>query len=223
MSIFSVFRSGDVVQIFATVLSRIFIVFFCLPIHETAHAWAADKMGDHTARNFGRLTLNPFTHLDLFGTIMIFLFGIGYAKPVPVRERNFKNPKKGIAVTALAGPASNILMGFIAVCLYYASLLLGKSTGMQFLQLFLYLAAYINVTLAVFNLIPIPPLDGSKVLAMLIPAKYYFKYMQYERYVMIALMALLFTGILSTPISFISQFVMNVISFIPRLIYGVLS
>ncbi len=203
MSLLSVLRSGEPALIFAVIFSRIFVVFFCLPIHELAHGWAAYKMGDSTAKNLGRLTFNPFAHLDLFGTIMLFLFGIGYANPVPVQTRNFRNPKKGMIVTALAGPGSNLLMAFVFICLYYIVLLLPQS-------------------LAVFNLLPIPPLDGSKVIGFLIPSKTYFKILQYERYIMIALLLLLFTGVLNTPIALISDLLMKVISFLPSLIYNLI-
>ena len=227
MSILKMLFSGSVdpAVFLALVLSRVFVVFFCMPIHESAHAWMAAKMGDNTSKNLGRITLNPFAHLDLFGTIMIFLFGIGYAKPVTVRERNFKDPKKGMALTALAGPASNLLMAFIFSWIYYIFLFFtmrSDSAAIQLVQLFFYYAFYVNVSLAVFNLLPIPPLDGSKVLAMIIPTKYYFKYLQYERYVIIGLLVLLFTGILDTPISFLSDLVSSVISFIPRLVFAAL-
>ena len=220
MSLFSVLRSGDFASIFAVVFSRIFVVFFCLPIHELAHGWAAYKMGDSTAKNLGRLTFNPFAHLDLFGTIMLFLFGIGYANPVPVTARNFKEPKKGMIVTALAGPCANLLMAFISICLYYIVLLFPQSIAVSFILLFFQFAATVNVSLAVFNMLPIPPLDGSKVIGFLIPSKTYFKILQYERYVMIGLLVLLFTGILNAPIMFISDVLMKIISFIPSLIYN---
>lgn len=222
MSLFSVLRSGEPALIFALVFSRIFVVFFCLPIHELAHGWAAYKMGDSTAKNLGRLTFNPFGHLDLFGTIMLFLFGIGYANPVPVTTRNFKNPKKGMIVTALAGPGANVLMAFIFVVLFYIAKLLPQSTAVFFVVQFLNFAATVNVSLAVFNLLPIPPLDGSKVIGFLIPTKTYFKVLQYERYIMIGLLVLLFTGVLNTPIAFISDLLMRIISFIPSLIYNLI-
>lgn len=222
MSLISVLRSGEPSLIFAVIFSRIFVVFFCLPIHELAHGWAAYKMGDSTAKNLGRLTFNPFAHLDLFGTIMIFLFGIGYANPVPVTTRNFRNPKKGMIVTALAGPGSNVLMAFVFTCLYYVVLLLPQSVAVMFAALFLQFAATVNVSLAVFNLLPIPPLDGSKVIGFLIPTKTYFKVLQYERYIMIGLLLLLFTGVLNAPIAFISDLLMKIISFIPSLIYNLI-
>ena len=115
LSILSYLRSGNYIEAIIAILSRCFVVFCCLPIHELAHGLMADKLGDHTARNQGRLTFNPFAHLNLLGTIMIFLFGIGYANPVPINPNNFKNPKKGMALTALAGPASNLLMAFVSL------------------------------------------------------------------------------------------------------------
>ena len=222
MSLLSVLRSGEPALIFAVIFSRIFVVFFCLPIHELAHGWAAYKMGDSTAKNLGRLTFNPFAHLDLFGTIMLFLFGIGYANPVPVQTRNFRNPKKGMIVTALAGPGSNLLMAFVFICLYYIVLLLPQNLAVSFIAYFFDFAATVNVSLAVFNLLPIPPLDGSKVIGFLIPSKTYFKIIQYERYIMIALLLLLFTGVLNMPIALISDLLMKVISFLPSLIYNLI-
>ena len=221
-SLLTYLREGMYFEAIISIISKAFVVFCCLPLHELAHGLVANKCGDHTAKAQGRLTINPFAHLDPIGTIMIFLFGIGYANPVPVRARNFKNPKKGMAVTALAGPAANLLMGFIAVCCYYIFLLFPVNTATYFIRLFFSYAASINVTLAVFNLLPIPPLDGSKVLAMVVPSKFYFKYMQYERYVMIALLALLFFGVLDTPIYYLSEFMMKIISFIPNLIYNLI-
>ena len=228
MSILRMIFTGNIdpALLLALVLSRTFVVFFCMPVHESAHAWMAAKMGDNTSKNLGRITLNPFAHLDLVGTVMIFLFGIGYAKPVTVRERNFKNPKKGMALTAMAGPVSNLIMAFGFSWVYYIFAYFtmhSESAAIQLVQLFFYYAFYVNISLAVFNLFPIPPLDGSKVFAMLIPTKFYFKYLQYERYVIIGLMALLFLGALDAPISYLSDLVSKVISFIPHLVFTVLA
>lgn len=223
LSILGLIRNGEYLQAVVSVLSRCFVVFCCLPIHELAHGWVANLLGDNTAKNQGRLTFNPLAHLNPIGTIMIFLFGIGYANPVPINPNNFKNPKQGMALTALAGPVSNVLLGFISVFFCYA---IQKFTGYQAggsigsaVAAFFYFAAYVNVTLAVFNLLPIPPLDGSKVLAAVLPDKAYYKYMQYERYVMLAVLILLFTGVLDRPISFLSNAMMTLISIIPNLIF----
>ena len=202
-------RNGFSAEMVVGVLSSIFVVFCTLPIHEYAHALVADKLGDGTARLNGRLTISPFAHLDLIGCLMIILVGFGYAKPVPVNMRNFKNPKAGMAIVALAGPVSNLIMAFLFLVLRCVCIVFGGSNFTELLAFFFYYAAYINISLAVFNLLPIPPLDGSRLVTALIPNKYYFKIMQYERYIMIGLFVLLLTGILSTPLGTLSNLVLK--------------
>ena len=221
ISIFRYILQGQYLMAVIAVLSRCFVVFCCLPIHELAHGLMAYALGDRTAKNQGRLSLNPLAHLNPIGTVMIFLFGIGYANPVPVNPRNFKNVKGGMALTALAGPSANLLMGFISVWGYYIFARVGAGNSFLYaVAMFFLYAAQINVMLAVFNLLPIPPLDGSKIVAAVLPDKVYYKYMMYERYIMIALMVLLFIGVLDTPISYLTSILMRFISIIPALVFG---
>ena len=222
-SLLELIRAGETFEAVILILSRCFVVFCCLPIHELAHGLVANKLGDDTAKLQGRLTLNPIAHLDIIGTLMIFLVGIGYAKPVPVTPRRLKKPRRDMALIALAGPVSNIIMSFVWVFIYCALLrFLGIGTTVGYAVCsFFWFAASVNISLAVFNLFPIPPLDGSKVLASVLPDKAYFKYMQYERYIMLGLMAVIFLGVLDTPISLLSNFMMRIVSFLPRLIFGV--
>ncbi len=220
LSIISYLRNGEYLLAVISILSSCFVVFCCLPVHELAHGYIAYKLGDDTAKKQGRLTFNPFAHLNPIGTIMIFLFGIGYARPVPVNPNRFKNPKGGMALVAIAGPLSNLLMAFVFNFVYIALAANFNMTGfMGAVMYFFYFAAWVNITLAVFNLFPIPPLDGSKVLAALLPNRIYNKYMMYERYIMIALFVLLFTGVLDKPISIVSGFFMRLISYLPALIF----
>lgn len=220
LSIFQYLREGQYLYAIISILSRCFVVFCCMPVHECAHGWVAYKLGDTTAKNQGRLTLNPLAHLSPMGTVMIFLFGIGYANPVPVNPNRFKKPKQGMVLVSLAGPVSNLLMAFISMFLYYMLASFNLNNILSYsIGYFFYFAASVNVTLAVFNLLPIPPLDGSKVLTAVLPDDKYFNYMQYEKYIMIALFILLFTGVLSTPIIWLSDKMMYVISFLPKLIF----
>lgn len=220
-SLFSLIRQGETLQAVIFILSGCFVVFVCTPIHELAHGWVAYKLGDNTAKNQGRLTFNPIAHIDPIGMAMILLFGFGYAKAVPVDMRNFKNPKRDMALVGVAGPAANIVMSFIFGFFFVAAdRLLPFNNAVQLLEYFFYFAASINVTLAVFNLLPIPPLDGSKILAGFLPDKAYWKYMQYERYAMILIIVLLFTGVLDKVLYFLETVFMNIILIIPNLIFG---
>lgn len=220
MGLFYAIKTGQTSLVILYILSRAFVIFCCLPIHELAHGYMAYKLGDNTAKNQGRLSFNPLAHLDPVGTIMIFLFGIGYANPVPVNPNHFRNPKKGMALTAFAGPASNLLMGFAAVFAAHMAAYFSKSVAVDYLAMFFYYAASVNVSLAVFNLLPIPPLDGSRIFSVFLSDEQYFKIMRYERYIMLGFMVLLFTGVLNGVIGALSGLMMKLVSIIPKLIFG---
>lgn len=177
---------------------RILAVLLCLVVHEVSHGWAAYRLGDPTAMQNHRLSLNPLRHLDIFGTLMMLVAGFGWAKPVPIDPRYFKNPKKGMAITALAGPASNFvlaLLSALAVNAVYAVILVrGETTLLLSVLQFFYLLLMLNLGLGIFNLIPFPPLDGSKVVAMFLPDDLYHKWMRLEQYGMLLLMAVLWFG-----------------------------
>ena len=176
----------------------------CITFHETCHGLAAYRLGDNTAKRMGRLSLNPLKHVDLMGLIMMALFRFGWAKPVPVDMRNFKSPKAGRALTALAGPVSNVVLAYAAVVLCNFVMFLADRLGSTWLllalaQFFVYVEI-ISAGLAVFNVFPIPPLDGSKVLFALLSDRAYDRLMRYEKYGMGLLMALLVTGAIDRPL-----------------------
>lgn len=174
----------------------------CITLHELSHGFVAYKLGDDTAKSKGRLTLNPLKHLDPIGLLMMLVFHVGWAKPVPVNMYRFKNPKRGMALTALAGPVSNLLIAVVFMFLYGAAFIpLGRSSvGYYFLQM-IQLTAIISIGLAIFNFLPLPPLDGSKVLFSLMSDERYYKLMRYERYGGIVMLILVATGVLGKPLS----------------------
>lgn len=174
----------------------------CITLHELGHGFVAWKLGDDTAYRAGRLTLNPVKHIDITGLLMMVCFRFGWAKPVPVNMYRFRNPKKGMAITALAGPVTNFLLAFVFMFVYGLLMHpLSRSDAGRYMLRMLSLGAYISTGLGIFNLIPIPPLDGSKILLSVLSDENYAKLMRYERYGMILLVALVATGILGRPLS----------------------
>lgn len=200
---------------FFDIIVRAIVLLTAIPVHEAAHAYVADKLGDPTAKYMGRLTLNPTAHFDLMGSVAMILFGIGWAKPVPINPRNFKDQKKGMAISAAAGPISNVIVAAISLAvaklLMYISFAAGTNTVISTLFTIFRSMCYINISLAIFNLIPVPPFDGSRIFNYFLPDKFYFKIMEYERYIFLILFAVLFTGILDWPISFLSGLIFNAV------------
>ena len=176
-------------------------LLLCLSLHEAAHGYTAYRLGDPTAKNAGRLTLDPLKHLDPVGTICLLFFHVGWAKPVPVNTRYFKNPRRDTALVSLAGPVSNFLLA--AVLLFVRQFLIFSSVmPVYVLGLMVHYAAIMSIGLGVFNLSPVPPLDGSKILFSFLPWQQAAKYAKYEQYIQFGLLVLLFVGVLDVPLDF---------------------
>jgi len=220
--------SIDVLQI----ITKILIIFLVLPIHECAHAWAAHKMGDETAAYSGRLTLNPLAHIDILGALCLLITGFGWAKPVPINPLKFKKQRFGIAITAAAGPLSNLAVSFIAMIIYRIVLSLpggsgyflssaGDITGGFVILYILQFFILVNIGLAIFNLIPIPPLDGSKIISYFTSAKLDRWIYEHQLIVKAVFFAVILTGILSKPLNIIGGYVYDlfwfITNFIPKL------
>ena len=185
-------------------LLRAVVVLVAIPFHEAAHALVSSWLGDDTAKRAGRLSLNPIRHFDPLGALCMLLGGVGWAKPVGIDPRNYKDPKLGMAISAAAGPLSNLLLAWGSMILYKIVLYSAaaqQSRLMAVLSLLLYDMIVMNLSLAVFNLLPIPPFDGSRIFYVFLPRRLYFQAMQYERYIMLAVLLLVFLGALDVPLT----------------------
>lgn len=219
-----ILRGADGITLLLTAFSILVMLFVVFPLHESAHALTAKLLGDDTAEHMGRITLNPFAHLDPLGTIGIALFGIGWAKPVPVntaRCRKVKSQKAAMAITAAAGPMANILSSLVFMIIMKIVLkayTANPSDTLFYVVLALRLIIDIDLFNGVFNLLPIPPFDGSRVFLAFLPQKYYFSIMRYEQYIMIGLLILMYTGILSIPFQFLSNAIFSFLDLITKFI-----
>lgn len=181
------------------------VMLMALSVHESAHGYAAYKLGDPTARSLGRITINPVKHFDLFGFLSMLIFHIGWAKPVPINARYFKKPRRDFAIVGAAGPLSNVALALIHLLILRLVMLFATNaaldgtlpegvwlTVLALVVYLLYMGVAMNVILAIFNLIPIPPFDGSRIFYAFLPQKWYFGVMKYERYIMLGCIVLFF-------------------------------
>lgn len=220
--IFDLFREG---VSYVTVMKlgiRLMIILLFLPVHEYAHGYVAYKLGDRTAKNMGRLTLNPLAHIDPFGLLMSIMVGFGYAKAVPINMLSFRpeHRKRNMALVALAGPLSNIVLAAIFILAFNIIAITGNAYEGSFsgnLASVCSLAASCNITLAVFNLLPVPPLDGSRILNVVLPDREYYKIMQYERQIGLVFIVLVLVGALDGIIEFFSGILFTALDFIVSL------
>ncbi len=199
-----------------TLLARLIVIMTSIPVHEAAHAYAAKKMGDHTADARGRISLNPFDHIDLVGAAMILFAGFGWAKPVTVNPFLFRDRRKGMIVTAAAGPAANIVLAFICMILSKIlspllwTILPGSSIAYAVMSV-LSIMISSNISLAVFNLIPIPPLDGFKIFSEFLPSDLRRTLIENQRILSYLLIFVIFTNVLNAPMSFVVGIIYSVL------------
>ncbi len=184
-----------------------------MTLHEFAHSYVSYRLGDNTPKATGRLTLNPLKHIDPLGALCLAIFHFGWAKPVQVNPQAYKNPKKGMALTALAGPLMNFLITFFAMFGMGIIAKMGNYSNSGIISNYLYILFYyiaiLSTGLGIFNLIPFPPLDGSKVFGAILPEKIYFGYMKYERYGMLILFILLYSNLLDMPLNWLNETITN--------------
>ena len=222
--IFQIFESGlSVGQNLILLAIMLAVVLGSIMIHEVAHGYASMLLGDMTAKREGRLSLNPLKHLHPIGTLCMIFCGFGWAKPVPIDPRYYKKPKAGMAVTALCGPGVNLLIGVMATAQLTALVwfwnsgmikmipLIGSLTeyGYELLRTGLYIVLYYNLLFAVFNLFPVPPLDGSRILFALLPDRYFFGIMRYEKLIMIVMFFFLWSGFFTGVFEYVVDFIIR--------------
>lgn len=221
--LFSLFSGQlDFYTAVSEVLAILVIIFLVLPFHEWAHAITASKLGDTSIKYRGRLTLNPMAHIDPFGALALLLFGFGWAKPVPVDASRFKKPKLGMGIVALMGPVANIVAAIVGDLIFHAvnafapTFFSGQGFG-YYVYLFLSFYVLINIRLAVFNLLPIPPLDGSKILFIFLPDRAVAWFYRYQQIISIVLIGLLWFGMLTVPLNFLSNYLLKFVDWLTAL------